>query len=61
LRSSGAGAGAGAAAGVITGGPMSSTGAFLRAVLCIKHNQHDLARFNIERARGAGFEPWIMQ
>jgi hypothetical protein len=41
-----------AAAGVVAGGPMSSTGAFLRAVLCIKHKQHDLARFNIERARG---------
>jgi hypothetical protein len=31
---------------------MSATGAFLRAVLCIKHDQHDLARLNIERARG---------
>jgi hypothetical protein len=53
MRSTGAAGIAGAAAGVIAGGPMSSTGAFLRAVLCIKHNQHDLARFNIERARGA--------
>jgi predicted phage gp36 major capsid-like protein len=34
------------------GGHMSATGAFLRAVLCIKHDQHDLARLNIERARG---------
>lgn len=40
------------AAGVLAGGPTSSTGAFLRAVLCIKHDQHDLARYNIERARG---------
>eukprot|EP00878_Enallax_costatus_P008272 GHUV01008648.1.p1 GENE.GHUV01008648.1~~GHUV01008648.1.p1 ORF type:complete len:2405 (+),score=620.50 GHUV01008648.1:939-7217(+) len=39
------------AAGVLAGGPTSSTGAFLRAVLCIKHDQHELARYNIERAR----------
>lgn len=42
----------GAGAGGMPGGPMSSTGAFLRAVLCIKHNQHDLARVNVERSRG---------
>jgi len=34
------------------GGAASSTGAFLRAVLCIKHDQHDLAQLNIERSRG---------
>lgn len=44
-------------AGVLAGGPTSSTGAFLRAVLCIKHDQHDLARFNIERARGMWTQP----
>jgi hypothetical protein len=36
------------------GGAASSTGAFLRAVLCIKHDQHDLAQVNIERSRGEG-------
>ena len=47
----GGGAGAGAAGG---GGAASSTGAFLRAVLCIKHEQHALARLNVERSRGEG-------
>lgn len=45
-----AAAGGGASGG--GGGAASSTGAFLRAVLCIKHDQHDLAQINIERSRG---------
>lgn len=45
-----AAAGGGASSG--GGGAASSTGAFLRAVLCIKHDQHDLAQVNIERSRG---------
>jgi hypothetical protein len=48
--SGGAAGGGGSSGG--TGGAASSTGAFLRAVLCIKHDQHDLARLNIERSRG---------
>lgn len=48
----GTGAG-GAGAGAGAGGASNATGAFLRAVLCIKHDQHELAHFNIERARGA--------
>eukprot|EP00879_Flechtneria_rotunda_P007003 GHRR01007352.1.p1 GENE.GHRR01007352.1~~GHRR01007352.1.p1 ORF type:complete len:2075 (+),score=775.15 GHRR01007352.1:2-6226(+) len=46
-----AAAGGGGAAATVTGGTMSSTGAFLRAVLCIKHDQHGLAKLNIERSR----------
>lgn len=48
----GSAAGAGGSSGG-SGGAASSTGAFLRAVLCIKHDQHDLAQVNIERSRGA--------
>jgi len=30
----------------------AATGAFLRSVLCVRHDQFDAARANIERARG---------
>ena len=55
---SAAAAAAAAAGGGGSGGAASSTGAFLRAVLCIKHDQHDLAQVNIERSRGGWGVPW---
>lgn len=47
-----AAAGVGGAAGGGSGGGHTATGAFLRAVLSVRHASYDVAQAHIERARG---------